>query len=270
MNALRHRRLRPVARRRLAVAAVFAALTLLSGTRPSAASDAAPFAPGERLTFQLNWLFIPAGQAVLEILPVETLSREPVFHFLLTARSNAWVDPFYRVRDRIQSWTDPAVSRSLRYEKKQREGGTHRDVAAVFDWDENRVHYTNFGRSGPSVPLLPGTLDPLSALYHVRGADLEPGAIIERPVSDGKKCVVGKAAVIRRETIRVAGRSWAALLIEPELKHVGGVFEKSEDASIQLWVSDDARHLPLRVKSRVAVGSFIGELVHASGVIDGF
>ena len=111
------------------------------------------------------------------------------------------------------------------------------------------------------MPVLPGTLDPLSAFFYVRKVALRAGALITRLISDGKKCVIGRARVIRRETIVVGGISYDTYLIEPELAHVGGVFEKSPDASIRLWVTADRRHLPVRIKSRVIVGSFTGDLI---------
>jgi hypothetical protein len=46
---------------------------------------------------------------------------------------------------------------------------------------------------------------------------------------------------------------------------VGGVFEKSPDARLQLWVTADHRRLPVKLKSKVIVGSFTGELVDMSG-----
>ena len=72
---------------------------------------------------------------------------------------------------------------------------------------------------------------------------------------------MGVADVVRRETIRVPAGTFDTFLIEPDLSHVGGVFEKSPDAKIQLWVSADSRRLPVRLKSKVIVGSFSGELV---------
>jgi len=32
-----------------------------------------PFYPGEKLTFLLKWTIIPAGESVLEVLPMETI-----------------------------------------------------------------------------------------------------------------------------------------------------------------------------------------------------
>lgn len=220
-----------------------------------------PFLAGETLVYQLRWLFIPAGRAVLQVFPQPNSGGASLRHFALTVRSNAFVDRFYKVRDRIDAWTDRALSRSVRYEKHQQEGRTRRQVVVDFDWEHRVARYANFGRHRNPVPVLPGTLDPLSAFFYVRKVALRAGALITRPISDGKKCVIGRARVIRRETIVVGGISYDTYLIEPELAHVGGVFEKSPDASIRLWVTADRRHLPVRIKSRVIVGSFTGDLI---------
>jgi hypothetical protein len=39
------------------------------------------------------------------------------------------------------------------------------------------------------------------------------------------------------------------------------VFKKSKDAKLQIWVTADARRIPVKIKSKVAVGSFVGELM---------
>jgi hypothetical protein len=129
------------------------------------------------------------------------------------------------------------------------------------------VQYSNFGEKKAPLPLSPGAFDPLSAFYYTRFFDLKENMVIERPVTDGKKCVTGKSTVRKREQIEVSGKTYDAFLIEPELKHIGGVFEKSKDAKIKLWVSADHRHIPLRIESKVIVGSFVGELISAEGTM---
>jgi hypothetical protein len=49
------------------------------------------------------------------------------------------------------------------------------------------------------------------------------------------------------------------------LEHIGGVFEKSKNARIRLWVTADERRILVKVKSKVVVGSFTGELISAAG-----
>ena len=223
------------------------------------------FSPGERLTFILKWTIIPAGEAVLEVLPQEHMAGIDVHHFVLTARSNAFVDAFYMVRDRIDAWADRAMRQSLLYRKKQHEGSTRRDITVSFDWEEMTAQYINHGEVREPIPITDGTFDPLSIFYWSRSVDLAVGGRIQRSVTDGKKHVMGVADVVRRETVTVPAGTFDTFLIEPDLAHVGGVFEKSPDAKIQLWVSADSRRLPVRLKSKVIVGSFSGELVSVAG-----
>jgi len=225
-----------------------------------------PFNPGEKLTFALKWTFIPAGEAVLEVLPIEIVNGIKSYHFLLTAKSNEFIDPFYKVRDRIDAYTDIKMTRSILYKKNQLEGNSHRDIVVQYDWKKYKAQYSNFNEELEPIDLLPGSFDPLSAFYYSRLFNLKEDLIIERPVTDGKKCVVGRLAVIKRETIKLESGTYDTYLIEPEIKHIGGVFDKSKNAKIQLWVTADHRRMPVKIKSKVVVGSFTGELVSSTGL----
>jgi hypothetical protein len=223
------------------------------------------FRPGERLTFVLKWTIIPAGKAVLEVLPREEAAGREANHFVLMARSNAFVDAFYKVRDRIDAWSDIGMHRSLRYRKQQHEGGTRRDITVAFDWEAMTARYSNQGDARKPIPIAAETFDPLSAFYFFRCLDLAVGERIQHSVTDGKQNQLGVAHVIRRETVRVPAGTFDTFLIEPDLAQVGGVFDKSPNAKIQLWVSADYRRLPVKLKSKVIVGSFTGELVNMRG-----
>ncbi len=228
-----------------------------------------PFYPGEKLTFQLKWTIIPAGEAVLEVLPIETINGAKAYHFVMTARSNSFIDHFYKVRDRIDAYADIDMTHSILYKKKQHEGKNKKDVVVNFSWEQNKAQYSNFNNKRPPIDILSGSFDPLSAFYYTRLVELKKNSIIERPVTDGKKCIIGKAFVIKKERIKLASGTYDTYLIEPELKHVGGVFEKSKNAKIQLWVTADKRRIPVKIKSKVVVGSFVGELVSATGIKKG-
>jgi hypothetical protein len=241
---------------------LFLSFSLLMLASPAPAADM-PFTPGEKLTFQLRWEFVPAGEATLEVGPVTEIDGEPAFHFTMTAKSNKFLDMFYKVRDRIESYTDVSMERSVFYKKKQREGKTKRNITVSFDWENNQVQYTNKGKSKPPVDILPGAFDPLGIFYYVRASDLEAGLTLERPVTDGKKCVIGMGKIIRRETITVPAGTFDTFLVEPNLKDVGGVFDKSDDSNIFIWVTADSRHIPVKIQSKVAVGRFMGELTKA-------
>ena len=239
----------------------------MSGTgRAEPTGPPLPFQPGERLVYELKWEFIKAGEASLSVMPIETVDGQTAFHFVMTARSVPFIDVFYKVRDRIDAYANLGLDHSVFYKKKQREGKTRRDIVVLFDWKENKARYIKSGNPRDPIELMPGTFDPLSAFYYVRTLPPQPDTFIERPVTDGKRNVIGRATFIKKERIEVNGSEYDAFLIEPELKHIRGVFEKSEDASIQVWISADHRRIPLRVKSKVAVGSFLADLISAEGL----
>ena len=76
---------------------------------------------------------------------------------------------------------------------------------------------------------------------------------------------MASAEMIKREVIMLNGKSYDTFLFQPDLKHVEGVFSKSKDAKIYIWVTADERRIPLKIKSKIVVGSFTGELVSAEG-----
>jgi len=160
------------------------------------------------------------------------------------------------------------VTRSLLYIKEQHEGNAKRDVVVNFNWDNLTAQYFNFNKKEKTISILPGSFDPLSVFFFSRLLDLKVDEMVTSPVTDGKKCIIGNARIVKKETISLANGNYDAYLLEPELKHIGGVFEKSENAKIQLWVSADRRRIPLKIKSKVVVGSFVGELVSAEGAVN--
>lgn len=227
-----------------------------------------PFKPGEELVFRIKWGFIPAGTAVLKVLPPEILNGKPANHFSLVVKSNGFVDSFYKVRSQIDSWTDIAVNRSLLYKKKQEEGRHRRNVVVTFDWPASTVRYNDYiKKKARSATLLPGSFDPLSAAYYFRMLPVAKDSDIVYPVCDGKKCVVGRGRVVDREIIDIGGVRYDTWVIIPELKNLGGVFKKSKKARIKLWVTADHRRLPVRLTSKVIIGSFVGELIQHTGTV---
>lgn len=251
---------------------LFIILILSIGDHPNAApvkapASAMPFAPGEKLAYELRWGSIPAGMAFLEVQTVKSINGEPAYHFVLIAQSNAFVDVFYKVRDRIDAFADIGMNRSVRYEKKQHEGSHKREELIEFDWENSQASYSNFGKKKEPIQLMNGSFDPLSAFYYTRTAPLDPeGGPLERPITDGRKNVIGRLKVAARETITLQnGSTYATLRVEPELQHVGGVFKATQNAKIQLWLTDDAQRIPVRIQSKVKIGHFTGELITAEG-----
>jgi hypothetical protein len=245
---------------------VSACLLLLSCVGPRGAFAASrglaapPFSPGEELTFHVRWGMIPAGTATLSVLSGGSTAERQGFHFVATAKTLPFVDLFYMVRDRIDSYTDHHVTRSLLY-SVEKKGTRPKRVEVAFDWERGQATYRENGKARQSIRLLDGAFDPLSVFYAFRFFDLAPGKVLTAAVTDGKKCVQGTAKVLARQTVTVPCGTFDTFVVEPDFRDVRGIFEKSRNASFRIWVSADSRRIPVKVESEVIVGSFVAELV---------
>ncbi len=220
-----------------------------------------PFRPGEKLSYHLRWNFIQAGSATVEVLPMTKVHQFPAYHFLLTARTTPFVDMFYKVRDRVEGCASQDMTHSLLYKKIQREGHYKRDVIVNFDWARETAQYQARGKKRPPIFIYPGTFDPISICFYFRRQHLAVGKKYQAPITDGKRCLIGSVEVIGRQTIKVPGGEYDTFLVKPEIKHFGGVFKRSEAATLFIWVTADERHLPVKVSSKVKVGKFLALLV---------
>jgi hypothetical protein len=63
--------------------------------------------------------------------------------------------------------------------------------------------------------------------------------------------------VVRRENVEVPAGTFRCLVVEPLLKSAG-LFK--QEGSLTIWLTDDARRMPVLMKSKVAVGSIAAEL----------
>ncbi|SDB32204.1 Protein of unknown function [Desulfonatronum thiosulfatophilum] len=218
------------------------------------------FSPGEVLRYNVRWGVIPAAHATLEVHPMVELDGRLAHHFVMTTRTNSFADYFYRYRNHIDSFTDIDMSRSLNFNKREEERSRRRNVDVHFNWTRGVAQVTENGRTRDGAELVNGTFDPLSIFYVFRSRPLHVGAELSVPVSDGKKLVHGVAKVVAREEISIEGRVFDCFIVEPDLKDLGGVFQKSPDAALQIWVTADESRLPVRVRSKVVVGYFTAEL----------
>jgi hypothetical protein len=244
----------------MALIALFALLAL--NGRGEAASKSLPFKQGERLVYRAVWGFIPAGEAVIEVLPDTSVDGVRAHHFVMTTTTNSRVDLFYKIRERQDSFPDAAMTRTLQYRKKST-GDHPRDVIVTYDWKNRTATYASFGNAEKPVEILPGSFDPLAIFFVIRTHRLEPGDVHEIPVTDGKKCIAVKAAVAGRETVTIDGKVYDTHLVIPDMERLQGVVPRKDDPSLKIWFTADDRQIPVKIQSKVAVGSFVFELISA-------
>ena len=239
-------------------------LFVFAGYRDSiAAVKALPFRSGERMVYRAMWGGIPAGEAVIEVLPAVTIDGARTHHFAMTMTTNSRVEMFYKLRERQDSFTDIPLTRTLQYRKKS--AGNHpRDVVVTYDWNNRTATYASFGNAEKPVEILPGSFDPLALFFVIRTHRLNPGEVIEIPITDGKKCIAVRATVAGRETLTIDGKVYDTYLVIPDMERLQGVVSRKGEPSLKIWFSADEEQVPVRIQSKVAVGSFVLELVSAT------
>lgn len=213
----------------------------------------------ERLVYRLSWAGIAVGTATQEI-----RAEGGTHRIVVTARSNDWLSVFFPVDDRVESVLDkeggafPGVSRS--YRMQTREGSHHRDREIRFGSGTAVFHDRRSGeRLALSIP--PGTFDIYSSFFHVRYLPLEVGRSVYVNILDGKEVQRLEVRVLRRETLwTVLGRV-PTIVVKP-LVRSEGVFEGK--GGVTIWLTDDARRIPVRVQTKVTVGSVTATLVERS------
>ncbi len=226
-------------------------------------ADYLPFAPGEELTYRLLWWGLPAGQAVMRIEESIEHDGHMVWQVTSTATSSKFVDVFYKVRDQVVSLFDPALRASRYYRIDQREGRYRAKRTITFDHEKGQATYIK-NDNPPTVSSVPrGVQDALSCLYFVRALKLEPGTTITIPTFPGKKLYDVKVDVLRRETVSLPLLGEIeTLLIQPHLEFTG-IFRKT--GSVYIWLTDDERKIPVRMKTAIIFGSVWADLTEGRG-----
>jgi len=210
------------------------------------------FGAKEKFTYDINYGFINAGEATMEVVRLIEFENRPCHQIVTRAKSNKFFSTFYKVDDRVESIIDAVGLFSWRFEKNLREGGYRDDRVCLFD---QRNHVVLYQEDTISVP--PYVQDALSVMYYIRTQTLEPGQILfVDNFTDGKLYPL-EVRVLERERVEVKAGSFDCVVVEPLLKSVG-VFK--HEGKLRVWLTDDRLKMPVLMKSKILVGSITAEL----------
>ena len=120
--------------------------------------------------------------------------------------------------------------------------------------------YFNHGKLEREIPIRVATFDPLSIAYLFRLGETKPGEKRTFPTCDGRLVQDVEIMVKEKEKLSVPAGKFEVFEASPALKNLRGVFKKSPKGILRVWYSADARHLPVKMASKVVVGSFTARL----------
>jgi len=197
----------------------------------------------------------------MEIPQMRRISGREAYHVTFEVNSVPSFDWIYKVRDRYETYIDAKGLFPWRFEQHIREGGYSRDFSAFFDQRKGKAKTSEGEYEIPKY-----VNDIVSAFYLARTfnySDLKKNDRIHLKNFYKDKVYDLDVRYLGKETIDVSAGTFDCIVVEP-LVQEGGLF-KSE-GSIVVWLSDDTLKIPVKVKTKVVIGSIDAELTAFEGL----
>lgn len=221
------------------------------------------FKQGEILSYRLHYGLMDAGVILMEVKPevIEVAGRK-VYHVVGNGYTKGTFDWFFKVRDRYETYIDKDAMLPWMFVRRCDEGGY------IINQDYTFNHYTNkvdIG-GGEKVDIPKGTQDMISAFYSARNLDLTNAnvgdvftinSIVDKEIWPLKIRYVGK------ETITCDIGKFNCVKFRPIVQK-GRIFKREDDLNV--WLTDDKNHVPLRAQAKLLVGSIKLDIVSAKNL----
>lgn len=157
----------------------------------------------------------------------------------------------------------------LKTVKRDKQGDRVRDSAAIFDYKTRKVVYietdpNNVARPplNAASPVESGMQDLVSALYTLRRLPLGVGKSFELKVSDsGLVYTIPLRVIARVRQKSIFGNVWC-FQVEAEIFGKNRLIEK--EGNMILWITDDARRIPVRSQINSSLGRIEVKLKQAT------
>lgn len=230
--------------------ALAAVLCLLFPPVPGAppAPPSYPFGVGERFDYTAKLGMLSLGSASIEVVSIDSVRGHPAWYFRFSLSGGG---ALFRIVSTLESWTSVDSFHSLRFRRDSKENNKRylRDYEIFAD--------SGYYRQRQATATAPTTAEPLdeaSLLYFLRFIPLAVGQnyrLGRHFMPEHNPIVVN---VLKRESIELPdGSKVPALVLNPSVGEEKGLFGTRADA--RLWITDDARRIPVQIRSRQPWGT---------------
>lgn len=232
---------------------------------------------GEKLVFLVEWkppwylFFLPpmeAGEAELNMPGEVEYKGQKALKIEFMARSSGTFAKLVgiQVDDRFEFFTNPETFCTYGAVKKEREGKRKRDIEVEYFPQSRQLHIRelDLSTSPPTVKKdhyredVPECVkDLFSALYFTRRQEFRPGLTYKALVGDNERLKEVEARVEKVETVHTPAGAFKAWKVNT-VALVGGLFK--EGGQFRMWLSDDAKKVPVQFEAKVSLGMVSGKL----------
>lgn len=284
---------------RLLAVALFCVATLAQASPATARGDsddskpeaALPFAAGEELVYQADFSrlmlrgieiaemrfsfvrLVPDARAAATAAQATPAAAAPTLVYTGDVEAKGWFRKLFGIdfHYRHESYVDPASLLILRTTKLDEQGKRVRVSESVFDRATNLQTWTernpNDAQAQPRVVknVLDGAAhDFISAIYFLRTQELKPGQTLELVVGDSGETFRVPVRVVGRKTLKTVVGRVQTLRVEVGLFGAGRLVGDRK-GEMSIWITDDARRLPVRAQLKADVGTLDIKLKQVSG-----
>ena len=238
---------------------------LLAGLMPfqvnSANTGLSPlFQNSNYFTYDIYWSLFKIGSAQLSFQELEPeQSTEKQYEISFSVQSNELISSIYPVETHIVSRLvklNDAIKPSI-YTKNSSEGGKQNDSIVHFDYQLNQIIEEKNNNPLPPIEITAKDLqDPLSLIVAICQNDFLESPTFLQDVSDGGQIISIRSSYLNEGTIDTQVGQFQTQVIDIDPQGLRGVFKKSPDANVDLHLSEHSPAIPLKLKSKVSVGSF--------------
>lgn len=211
-----------------------------------------PFQIGERLTYNVSFTGITAGQASLEVVNDTVVNNYHQLHIRFNARTTFPVSSIYTINDQVDTWLDSKYLYTKKLTKNIREGNYKNDSYTIIDYDQS-IAITN----GDTVIIDQYLHDSYSLFYFLRTIPLIIGETIDFTAFDGKKITPFQVITKTKETINTMAGTFPCLVVKPFRE---GTTLLKNKGDMMIWFSDDKIRLPIQIRIKLKYGSMLLKL----------
>jgi hypothetical protein len=224
---------------------------------PPAVDVPVPFKAGETLSFDISWSsYFTAGKATLQVKERRANAGGGGSYYLVAeAQPSSMLQRLYSLYYKAESFLDTRTLRPTTATLYSNENGRTRYKLSRFQGN-GTVDFEMQTRSTMRTSLKadPSMLDPLSLMYVLRTLPLTAG---QPPVTlrftDSGRLYTLRVAVQGQESVSTGAGPIAATKLGVSVSRTDG--EAVTTSGLTLWMSNDARHLPVRMVGALPVGS---------------
>jgi len=218
-----------------------------------------PFRVGELARYDVHWdgagVSLSAGDISIAVEP-------PTYRLVVTATTAPWVARFFEAQDVFRTRVDEELLPRV-HEREQHEGSRHVTRAFVFDGPARIVRTGRtiaeaLDQEAVVLPMAPRARDAISALFYVRTLPLKTGERVRFPVNEAGRNLVAEVTVNGVDRITSLNKRVEAIRVTPVLQRRAA---DRQPLAATIWLSNDARRLPLILDLDAGFGHMRVELV---------